>query len=50
MLIEITEVSRTYRRGQQLAQAVDTATLTLENENLVASPEHPVPGKSPCCT
>ncbi|CAM2819143.1 ABC transporter ATP-binding protein [Mycobacterium intermedium] len=36
MLIEITDVSRTYQRGQELVKAVDGVTLTLENENLVA--------------
>ena len=34
MLIEITSVSRTYQRGQELVKAVDDVTLTLGNENL----------------
>ena len=36
MLIEITSVSRTYQRGQELVKAVDDVTLTLGNENLSA--------------
>ncbi|MDP7705008.1 MULTISPECIES: ABC transporter ATP-binding protein [unclassified Mycobacterium] len=36
MLIEISGVSRTYRRGQESVRAVDDVTLTLGNENLVA--------------
>lgn len=36
MLIEISAVSRTYQRGQELVKAVDDVTLTLGNEKLVA--------------
>jgi putative ABC transport system ATP-binding protein len=36
MLIEITAVSRTYQRGQELVNAVDDVTLTLGNDKLVA--------------
>jgi putative ABC transport system ATP-binding protein len=36
MLIEVTSVSRTYQRGQELVKAVDDVTLTLGNENLSA--------------
>ncbi|OBK21627.1 ABC transporter ATP-binding protein [Mycobacterium asiaticum] len=36
MLIEITAVSRTYQRGQELVKAVDDVTLTLGNDKLVA--------------
>ncbi|BBZ41985.1 ABC transporter ATP-binding protein [Mycobacterium conspicuum] len=36
MLIEITSVSRTYQRGEELVKAVDDVTLTLGSENLVA--------------
>lgn len=36
MLIEITAVSRTYQRGQEVVKAVDDVTLTLGNEKLVA--------------
>jgi putative ABC transport system ATP-binding protein len=36
MLIEITNVSRTYQRGQEWVKAVDDVTLTLGTENLLA--------------
>lgn len=36
MLIEMTAVSRTYRRGRELVKAVDDVTLTFGNENLLA--------------
>lgn len=36
MLIEITAVSRTYQRGQELVKAVDDVSLTLGTEKLVA--------------
>ena len=46
MLIEITAVSRTYRRGQELVKAVDDVTLSLGNEKLVAITGQSGSGKS----
>lgn len=46
MLIEITAVSRTYQRGQELVKAVDDVTLSLGNEKLVAITGQSGSGKS----